>query len=201
MDYQLFKAINGLAGRNAIADAVMKAFATWGPEISLLVAALIWFLPGRLTTRGLERRVVIYALLTAAIGLGLNQVISHAWARPRPSAAHAVTLLLGGSSDPSFPSDHATLVIGLALPVLIYLRRWGVLLLVMAALISFARIYVGRHYPGDILGSAAVAFAATMLVWSLRGRLEWLIAPILKLLVPLRLADRSDVPLPPALLR
>jgi undecaprenyl-diphosphatase len=201
MDYQLFKAINGLAGHNATADAVMEAFANFGPEICLIVMALIWFLPARGTTHALERRVVIYALLAALIGLGLNQVISHIWARPRPSAVHAVTLLVSGTSDPSFPSDHATLAIGLALPVVIYLRRWGMLLLVIAALISFARIYVGRHYPGDILGSAAVAAVSTMVVWSLRGKLEWLIVPILKLLVPLRLADTSDVPQPAALLR
>jgi len=192
VDYGLLQAINGLAGRNALADTLMKAVASLGPLVLLALLGLIWFLPRPTAPRAAERRAVLYALLAAAIGLGINQIIGHLWARPRPGVGHATTQLLGGSSDPSFPSDHATLAFGLALPVLLMFYRWGILLLAGALLLGFARVYVGRHYPGDILGSLAVALVTTACVWAGRGQLERVIAPLLAALARIRLANAGD---------
>jgi undecaprenyl-diphosphatase len=178
----------------------MKAIASLGPAVLLGLVGLIWLLPRPTAPRAVERRVVLYAVLAAAVGLGLNQVIGQLWARPRPGSGHAATQLLGASSDPSFPSDHATLAFGLALPVLLVLHRWGILLLAGALLLGFARVYVGRHYPGDILGSLAVALVATACVWAGRGQLERLIAPLLAALARVRLAGADDRRRPPALL-
>lgn len=192
IDYQLFRAINGLAGRNALADTVMKAIASLGPLVLIGLVGLLWLMPRPSAPRGVERRVVLYALLAAAVGLGINQVIGHLWVRPRPGVGHLTVQLLSGSGDPSFPSDHATLAFGLALPVLLVLRRWGILLLAGALLLGFARVYVGRHYPGDILGSFAVALLATACVWAARRRLERVAVPLLALLARLRLASADD---------
>jgi hypothetical protein len=60
-------------------------------------------------------------------------------------------------------------------------------------------VFVGSHYPGDIAGSLLVALAATIAVWVLRGVLEMLIEPILRLCTSLRLANAEDVPYPAAL--
>jgi undecaprenyl-diphosphatase len=196
LDYRLFQAINGLAGRNTLADSLMKAIAGLGPYVLMGILALIWFLPRPTAPRGEERRVILYALLVAAAGLGVNQVIGHIWARPRPGIGHVTTQLLGGSTDPSFPSDHATLAFGLAVPVLLVLYRWGLLLFGCALLIGLARVYVGRHYPGDILGSLVVSVAVTACVWAARGRLERVIVPLLAVLARLRLASIGDAALP-----
>jgi undecaprenyl-diphosphatase len=198
LDFRLFQAVNGLAARNTFADDVLKAIAAQGPFALLAILALMWFLPNPTAPRGMERRAVLYAALTAAIGLGVNQIIGHLWARPRPGVGHVVTQLLGGTNDPSFPSDHATLAFGLALPILLVARRWDIVLLVAALLIGFARVYVGRHYPGDILGSLVVALAVTAGVWKARDLLERAIAPLFTLLARLRLAGPDDVRRPVA---
>src|SRR3954454_7250194 len=65
--------------------------------------------------------------------------------RPRPPAHRA-------SHDPSFPSDHATGACSLAFAIWLCDGTIGTVLLVLAALLSFARVYVGTHYPGDVLG-------------------------------------------------
>ncbi|HEY8283706.1 MAG TPA: undecaprenyl-diphosphatase [Chloroflexota bacterium] len=199
MDYQLFKAINGLAGHSGAVDAVMEAIATNGPYILLALVALFWLLPSPTTPRGLERRLVVYALVTAAIALGINQIIGHLWLRPRPFVAHHVTLLIVGSRDSSFPSDHATLGFSLALPILLRRRDWGVGLLVAALVLGFARVFVGVHYPGDIAGAFVVALCTTVIVWPLRRLLEIAIVPCLRVLVRLRLASPEDIPYPQAL--
>lgn len=198
LDYRLFQAINGMAGHNSLADNLMKAIANYGPLVLLAILALLWFLPSPSTPRGLERRVVIYALLVAAIGVGVNQLIGGLWARPRPGITHHVTQLITGANDASFPSDHATLAFGLALPVLLYLRRWGLLLLLCALVVGFARVYVGRHYPGDVAGSVVVALLLTALVWACREPLERLLVPIFVLLSRAKLASVEDAQSPAA---
>jgi undecaprenyl-diphosphatase len=199
MDYRLFQAINGLAAHNGELDACMEAIATKGPFVLVGVVALLWLLPSPTTPRGLERRLVLYALLTAAVALGVNQVIGHLWVRPRPFVAHHVTLLIAGSHDGSFPSDHAALGFGLALPVLLGNRVWGVLLFCGALLLGFARVFVGAHYPGDIAGSFLIAMTLTILVWVLRDLIEIPIKPILRVCARLRLASAGDLTYPPAL--
>jgi undecaprenyl-diphosphatase len=199
MDYQLFKAVNGLAGHSGVLDAIMEAIATKGPFVLVGLVALLWLLPSPTTPRGLERRLVLYAVLTAAVALGINQVIGHLWLRPRPFVAHHVTLLIAGSHDSSFPSDHAALGFGLALPILLGRRDWGLLLLCGALILGFARVFVGAHYPGDIAGSFVIALALTALFWTLRGTLEILAEPILRIFARLRLASDEDARYPAAL--
>lgn len=199
MDYQLFKAINGLAGRNGAVDAIMEAIATKGPYILLALLALFWLLPRPNAPRGLERRLVLYAVLTAAVTLGINQIIGHLWLRPRPFVAHHVTLLITGSRDSSFPSDHAALGFGLALPILMGRRDWGLLMLGCALILGFARVFVGVHYPGDIAGSFVIALILTILFWTMRGTLEILAEPILRIFARLRLASDEDAVYPAAL--
>ena len=93
------------------------------------------------------------------------------------------------SPAPAIPRsrpNHATLAFGLALPILLVLYRWGILLLVGALLLGFALVYVGRHSPGDILGSFAVAIAC---IWAGRVQLERIIGPLMAILARLRRAS------------
>jgi undecaprenyl-diphosphatase len=65
----------------------------------------------------------------------------------------------------SFPSDHATAAFGVALATWAFLdRRWGGVLFAAAVLIGFARVYVGVHYPVDILGGLLAAFVGVVIV-------------------------------------
>ncbi|HVC82926.1 MAG TPA: phosphatase PAP2 family protein [Chloroflexota bacterium] len=201
MDYQLAKAINGLSGHNGAVDAIMEAIATKGPYILLALIALLWLLPSPNTPRGLERRLVLYAVLTAAVALGINQIIGHLWLRPRPFVAHPdhIRLLVTEAHDSSFPSDHAALGFGLAFPILLGRRDWGLLMLVCGFILGFARVFVGAHYPGDIAGSFVIALILTAIFWAIRARLEILAEPILRLFARLHLASEQDAAFPAAL--
>jgi membrane-associated phospholipid phosphatase len=122
---------------------------------------------------------------TAAAGLALliNQPIAHAVDRMRPYLAHPshAHLLISRSHDPSFPSDHATGAFALALGVWLYDRALGTVLLVLGAVLAFARVYVGTHYPGDVVAGALIGMAialALFLVPATRRLIELIAARI-----------------------
>jgi membrane-associated phospholipid phosphatase len=100
--------------------------------------------------------------------------------RPRPFATSglSVHLLFYRPTDPSFPSNLAAVVFGLALAVWLMNKRMGTWLLIMAFVACFARIYVGIHYPSDILGGAAFGVVGVALTYFL----FWAISPLVRLL-------------------
>lgn len=163
-DYTIEHWINQHAGGNAALDAVMKGLAD-GAEVIFLALVAAWFVYGWWTRRRVDRVGAVAAVVAAAGALGVNQLISAAWNRPRPYAAHsAVNVLLDRSSDPSFPSDHAAAAFAIAVVAVLVCRRLGLLALLLAVLISYARVYVGLHYPGDVLGGAAVGLVVAVVV-------------------------------------
>jgi undecaprenyl-diphosphatase len=112
------------------------------------------------------RNGVVAAGFSALLALGIAHVIADLWARPRPYLAHHGThLFIPPSGDPSFPSDHATAAFAIAVALFLRHRKAGSIALAMAVLLSVARVAVGTHYPGDVLGGAAVGTVAALILW------------------------------------
>jgi membrane-associated phospholipid phosphatase len=167
MDYTLYKTINGLSGA-ALPDRVLTFLAQDLPAIIVVLVALAFLVPW--ARRRTERRAgAVLATASAALSLGLNQPLAHLVERARPYLAHPAHahLLIARSHDPSFPSDHATGAFALAFGIWLYDRTIGTILLVLATVLSFARVYVGTHYPGDVLAGALIGAAAAALLYLL----------------------------------
>ncbi len=120
-------------------------YAVW-VMIALLI--IVWFLgdPSK-------QRIVFYACVASIVALVLAKWgISPAVGHPRPFVEDQVHQLVAHVPDPSFPSKHASFVFALAAASFFIGRRFGLWMLLLAALTGVSRIYVGVHYPGDILG-------------------------------------------------
>ena len=165
MDYTLFKDVNGLSG-SAFADAVLKVVAQDAAILMIAVVALAFLVP---RARPGRRAGAVLATASAAVALLVNQPLAHAVNRLRPYLAHPAHahLLIARSHDPSFPSDHATGGFALAMGLWLYDRTLGTVLLVVAAVLAFARVYVGTHYPGDVVAGALIGAGVAALLFKL----------------------------------
>jgi undecaprenyl-diphosphatase len=70
-------------------------------------------------------------------------------------------------SGPSFPSGHVTDNVIIATMCVLFFRRWGWLYFVVAAAVGYSRIYLGAHWPSDVIATAFMAGGATLLVMAL----------------------------------
>lgn len=180
LDAALTGFVNARAGLHPFFDQCMIWISSLGVPVLVALVAVQWW---RTANRTFVRHVLVAAGLSFLLGLGLNQLILLVVHRVRPYDAGITHLLIPPSADWSLPSDHATATMAIAAAFLLHLLwREGVFFLAAAALMMFARVYVGIHYAGDVLAGAATGIAAALIVWKLYRpdtRLDRLITGIL----------------------
>src|SRR5487761_536612 len=182
MDYGIEQWINGPAGSSPFWDTLMTAAANRA-EPAFVALVFRWVVVGCLRRRPQDRWGAIAGLLAAGGALLVNRGISQLWDRARPFVAHPTTvhLLVSHPKDASFPSDHAAAGFAIAAVLFALHRRLGVAALVVAAFMSYARVYVGDHYPSDVAAGLIVGVVVAILA------LTWL-RPVPSLAA--RVADR-----------
>lgn len=163
LDYNIFELINQFAGKNLSFDHFVTFFTNYG--IIFLVLVLIWLWFSKKNNRCQKRKEVVLALIIAFIAIGITELIGSIYFRPRPFVSHDVNLLIEKlSTDTSFPSTHSTGSFALAFSILKTNKKIGVMLLIFAVLMGFSRVFVGVHYPSDILAGAIISYAVTYFV-------------------------------------
>jgi undecaprenyl-diphosphatase len=105
MDLQLYEALNGFAARHDGVEDPLRFFALQGQVFFALLLAGLFVARGKWRSVN-GRHGVIAAGFSAALALGIAQVLAHLWERPRPYIAHPgeAHLFIPASHDPSFPA-------------------------------------------------------------------------------------------------
>lgn len=172
LDHSLFSKIN-LDWTNAFFDWLFPSI-TDLHKSPLFVIALLLLLGLWIYKR---RRVAAIWILTALISLAFAdllcyRVIKPLVDRPRPpDASIEVQLRTVNYSGPSFPSNHAANLFAVATTLSGSLPGLGPILFLFASLVAYSRIYVGVHFPLDVLAGAAIGTLIGMLVRLAMGRL------------------------------
>ncbi len=171
-----FLALNAGAQAPAFVIAIAIMLARWAIYLAMILLIFAWVRRGRAV-----RFALLDATGAALIGLGIAQSIAAIWYHPRPFEIGLGRQLLDHMPEASFPSDHATLMFSLAIPLLLNAesRRWGGALLPLGLAVAWSRIYLGVHFPLDMLGAFGVAAFASCLIWMASPHLYRLFYPLL----------------------
>ncbi|AEG97872.1 MULTISPECIES: undecaprenyl-diphosphate phosphatase [Klebsiella] len=134
--------------------------------VPLLVVALWLWGPN-------QRQLVFKVMLALALSLSISWVIGHLFPHDRPFVDGVGYNFLHHAADDSFPSDHGTVIFTFALAFLFWHRVWsGALLLVIASAIAWSRVYLGVHWPLDMLGGLLAGMCGCLgaqLLWQSGG--------------------------------
>ncbi|MFF4486792.1 phosphatase PAP2 family protein [Streptomyces sp. NPDC001544] len=170
-DVDLLYDINGLA-KDAPGwfDRVMEFVGEYGLLLAMvLVVVWCWWSVRRRARSGDEAAGAVAALVWAPLAAGVavlvNVPIRGFVERPRPFVDHqGLDVLVSGKNDYSFVSDHATLTMAVAVGLFVADRRFGLLGIGLALFEGFCRVYMGVHYPTDVIGGFALGTAVALLL-------------------------------------
>lgn len=169
LDERLFAAVQDLARATPWLHGVAVAFAVYG--VVVFAALALWALVR--ARAGSDRALAAagWAPLGTLLAVGVAQPIAALVGEPRPYLTHPGALLLvPRTADVSFPSDHATMAGAMAVGLLIAAPRIGRWAVGAAVLMAVARVYVGAHYPQDVLAGLLLGAAVSGLGWLLLRR-------------------------------
>ncbi|MFD7029531.1 phosphatase PAP2 family protein [Streptomyces sp. NPDC059917] len=168
--------VTGLAHRApGWLDTLVSAWSTYGLALFAVLMAVGWWRARRAGAPAAVTALAVPAITLVAFGV--DSLLKLAVREDRPCRTlRAVTLeACPAPGDWSFPSNHAALATAAAVALLFVSRRIGAAALVAAALMAASRVWVGAHYPHDVLAGclvgAAVAAAAARTVRSHRETL------------------------------
>lgn len=168
MDWSVAHSLNSfMASHDGIEDPLLAYVQASEALFFAMVLAVCAFARGRRWAP--VRRAAVAAGLSAGLGLLVVKIITEFVYRARPFVAHphAVHLFAGHAPDSSFPSDHATASMAIAVAILLRAKwGWGAITFVFAAILCFGRVALGFHYPTDVLAGAAIGTLSALALWA-----------------------------------
>ena len=162
-DRRDFLDVNRFARDTSWLHGTMRLIATDGIGLMALFLLAGWWL-GRKAGSPRQVALAVWAALAALVAVGLGKPITTTADEQRPFVVipHILTLI-HHASDPGFPSDHATAAGAVAAGLLFLSWRLGLLTTVVALIIAFSRVYVGVHFPQDVLAGLALGAVTAVL--------------------------------------
>ena len=164
-DYSMFLVI--VNSHCETINQFMVLLTIYGREIFVLLVIIIVFLTGKKRGRKIAALTILVMIILIPIGMLAKQITE----QPRPTIPES-DFLIAADSEFAFPSGHALMVSGGAAITIALFRnsykdlRIAILLTTEAGLVCFSRVYVGGHYPLDVLGGILLGVGVAFLfVW------------------------------------
>ncbi|MFH9860140.1 phosphatase PAP2 family protein [Streptomyces sp. NPDC017202] len=183
-DVDLLYDINGLA-KDAPhwLDRIVEFVGEYGLLLAMvLLVVWCWWTVRRRPVPAEEAASSVAALvwvpLAAAVAVLVNVPIRGFVERPRPFLDHqGLEVLVSGKTDYSFVSDHATITMAMGVALFVAHRRFGLVGIGLGLVEGFCRVYMGVHYPTDVIGGFALGTAVALLLSPVASML---LTPVLK---------------------
>jgi undecaprenyl-diphosphatase len=185
LDWHLYQSIYDVSLHHHRVGTVFSDIEKVSIPLMVVMTAALWFF----SRPGGDRKWKLACgsgFAAAALAYAVAFVIHHIWARPRPYVTHHIAHPWSSATDASFPSDHATVSYAIAFAVLAFDPIAGAIFLVVATIIAVGRLFIGAHYPSDVLTGLIVGLiAAGVVVRFLSGFVSWVVSKVERVSDPL----------------
>lgn len=169
-DRSWFLSVNEWAQDTPWLHGVVKAYAGYGAAL-FAGLLLLGYLEARRSGSPRLLAASAWSGVATLLAVAVNQPIASGVGEPRPFSVFPDALVLAHrSADPSFASDHAVMAGAAAVALCFVSRRLGVVAGAAAVLMAFARVYVGAHFPVDVVAGLALGAAVAAGGWALLHR-------------------------------
>lgn len=154
----LFFLIFDLNGRLGTLDNLMLFGAKYLIYLTILLMFVLSF-----KSSMKEKKAMLLTFLTIPIAVLLIKTIHIFFVEPRPFVEFNFSPMISHSTDASFPSRHTAIISVIALSYVYFKSRWAPLFLLLMLWVGIARIFVGVHFPQDIIGGFVVGLISLII--------------------------------------
>lgn len=119
-----------------------------------------------------DKKAFLLTIIALPIAVLLIKMIHLFYFEPRPFVTFNFTPLVSEPANASFPSRHATIAATIAFAYFYFKSKWSLLLLPTALWVGISRVYVGVHYPLDILGGFLVGAISLIIALQIKNFLK-----------------------------
>jgi len=174
LDEKILFSLNGLNGKYKSLDAIIAwTVSDYLIPVCLCLALIcIWLVGQNKNTRYRYQIGIFSSLAAMAISSGISQLISMLIERPRPFVTHDLVVLFYKPTDFSFPSNSVAACFAIAATVSTFNKKLGFSMFIAVGILAFSRVYVGVHYPSDVLMGAIIGILSIIPVYMLRKLIE-----------------------------
>jgi undecaprenyl-diphosphatase len=158
MDDKGFRTINQLAGRYSVLDMLMILISKKVRYVFMFVLIVMWF------RNDSQKKVTVNAVLSAVFTLFIHTLMKCFYFKPRPFIKRRVGILIPSKMDSSFLSKHTLLAFAVSTSIFLHKRIVGLVMWGLSMLTGFSRVWVGHHYPSDIVRSAFIGSLTSITV-------------------------------------
>ncbi len=168
LDVSIFRALNDFCGWSPTLDRIVVHLGVLKGTLFMGTVGVLWYWPDKEMSR--RRETLLIMNLAVALSLVVNRVTSTLLPfRERPMysiGANAPTFEWHADLEhwSSFPSDNATYLFAIAASLWLISGWWGLFFGIFAAFAALARVYLGIHYPSDIVVGALIGIATSLAV-------------------------------------
>lgn len=141
-------------------------------EYLIIAVGLIGVAAALLSKGKVRTGIIKLAILSFPIAFLAAWVAGHLYYDTRPFVVENVQPIIHHQPDNGFPSDHTLYAMVTAAVVFAYHRKIGLFLGILGIIIGVARVAAKVHHPVDIIGSIAIALAATGIAWLILRRVD-----------------------------
>jgi undecaprenyl-diphosphatase len=165
IDHELFLHINDFARATGWLHPLIYGWANYGVVVFAALLLMGWWRARRRADPSVMA-AALWAPVATALAVTINQPIVALVAEPRPyTAIPGILVLAHHSTDPSFPSDHAVMAGAVAASLFTFDLLLGEIAGVAAVLMAFARVYIGAHFPTDVVVGLGLGVVVAIVSW------------------------------------